>query len=97
LLVQTRGIRRVARKPALGGEFDQRRLLFVDRHRSGATTIGREGIAAMLEAARQGRFRILVVRSICRLTRNATDAARNSPPSEWEWALQCASCAAMLK
>ncbi|KQO80558.1 resolvase [Methylobacterium sp. Leaf90] len=65
-----------AHSHSLGGEFDQRRLLFVDRHRSGATTIGREGIAAMLEAARQGRFRILVVRSICRLTRNATDAAR---------------------
>lgn len=61
---------------SLGPEFEQERLLFVDRHRSGRTIVGREGLADMLAAARAGRFRILAVRSIDRLTRSATDAAR---------------------
>lgn len=66
----------MAHAQSLGPEFDRERLLYVDRHRSGSTTVGREGLAEMLAAARAGKFRILAVRSIDRLTRSATDAAR---------------------
>lgn len=51
-------------------------VVFTDRHRSGATTAGREGLADLLAAVDGGSIQILIVRSICRLTRNVTDAAR---------------------
>jgi DNA invertase Pin-like site-specific DNA recombinase len=60
----------------LDSEIVFERRLYVDRHRSGATMAGREALAEMMEDARAGRFQILVARTGCRLTRNATDAAR---------------------
>lgn len=60
----------------LDGEIVCERRLYVDRHRTGATMAGREALAELIEDAKVGRFQILVVRTGCRLTRNATDAAR---------------------
>lgn len=60
----------------LDGEILCERRLYIDRHRTGATMAGREALAEMIEDARAGRFQILVARTGCRVTRNATDAAR---------------------
>lgn len=65
----------VAHCEAIEAVFDPRNLLFIDRHRSGASVDGREGLAALLSAAHSGAFDILVVREIDRLTRSVRDGA----------------------
>lgn len=60
---------------AIGAAFDPRHLLFIDRHRSGKSMDGREGLAALLAAAEGGAFEVLVLREIDRLTRSVADGA----------------------
>ena len=54
--------------------IDLERDVFVDRNRSGATRIGREGLAALLSAVAAGRYDVLVVDQICRIARRLGDA-----------------------
>lgn len=48
---------------------------YEDRARSGTTTHGREGLAAMLADARAGRFDVIVVEALDRLSRDQEDLA----------------------
>jgi site-specific DNA recombinase len=48
--------------------------IFIDRNRSGATRSGREGLAAMLKAASEGRFDVLVIDQVDRISRRIVDA-----------------------
>ncbi|MGX9981789.1 recombinase family protein [Methylobacterium fujisawaense] len=66
--------RAVAHCRTHGLSIDLDRNLFVDRNRSGSTRIGRKGLADMLAAAKEGRFKTLVVDSICRVARRVVDA-----------------------
>lgn len=59
----------------IGAVHDSHSLLFIDRHRSGTTMSGRVSLMALLSAARERLFDILVVQGIDRLTRNSADAA----------------------
>lgn len=49
--------------------------VFEDRARSGASTIGREGLASLMEAARSGNFKVVVVEALDRLSRDQEDLA----------------------
>lgn len=57
-----------------GISIDLDKNLFVDKNRSGSTRIGRKGLADMLSAAADQRFHVLVVDSICRISRRVVDA-----------------------
>lgn len=47
--------------------------IYIDKHRSGATLVGREGIEALIRDARAQLFEVLVVSSIDRLSRSIKD------------------------
>ncbi|PSJ55821.1 recombinase family protein [Mesorhizobium soli] len=53
---------------AIVAEFD-------DRARSGASIMGRDGVLAMMDAARDGKFDVLVVEALDRLSRDQEDLA----------------------
>lgn len=46
---------------------------YADRARSGASILGREGLIAMMEAAREKRFDVLVVEALDRISRDMED------------------------
>lgn len=56
-----------------GAFLDCENHIYIDRHRSGATLLGRDGLEALLEAARNRLFDILVISSVDRLSRNTRD------------------------
>ncbi|GAB5505824.1 MAG: recombinase family protein [Rhizobiaceae bacterium] len=65
---------------ALCSDFASRQNLIVgatydDRARSGASIMGRDGLLAMMDAAREGAFDVLVVEALDRLSRDQEDLA----------------------
>lgn len=48
---------------------------FDDRARSGASIMGRDGVLSMMDAARDGKFDVLVVEALDRLSRDQEDLA----------------------
>lgn len=48
---------------------------FEDRARSGGSTIGRDGLAAMMRAAGEGRIQVVVVEALDRISRDMEDLA----------------------
>src|SRR5690606_32564760 len=48
---------------------------FDDRARSGASILGRDGLMAMMDAARDGQFEVLVVEALDRVSRDQEDLA----------------------
>lgn len=57
----------------IGAVFDAAEHLYIDRHRSGATMDGREGLASALRSSKQGAITDLVVEAIDRLGRDVSD------------------------
>ncbi|RWC48067.1 MAG: recombinase family protein [Mesorhizobium sp.] len=49
--------------------------VFHDRARSGASIVGRDGVMAMMDAARDGLFDVLIVEALDRLSRDQEDLA----------------------
>jgi DNA invertase Pin-like site-specific DNA recombinase len=49
--------------------------IYEDRARSGASIIGRDGLLALLDGARNGIFRVLIVEALDRLSRDMEDLA----------------------
>ena len=47
--------------------------VFQDAGRSGATSVGREGLFAMMTAAERGEFDVVLAQDLDRLSRNASD------------------------
>lgn len=58
----------------IGASLDAEHHIYIDRNRSGRTMAGRASLEALLTAARHGRFDVVIVQGLERLTRNTADA-----------------------
>lgn len=52
-----------------------RAVVFSDRAKSGASTVGRDGLTSMMSAARAGEFDVVVVEALDRISRDQEDLA----------------------
>lgn len=57
--------------------------VYSDSEATGATTVGRPGLAAMLEAAESHEFEVVLTEALDRLARNQADVARIWQTLEW--------------